>query len=180
MRYKTCLFDFIYTLGDATEGIVQSTNFALQKMGLPAASRDRIRQTVGMSLPDTFTFLTKNHTPKLRSLFVSFFIEKADVIMTQNTKLYTNTIEVIDHLHAKGINLGIVSTKRRHRLLQIMDKFEIGHFFDVVVGGDEVENPKPDPEALSRAIELLGTMEKDVVYVGDSWIVPPLMDSRNT
>lgn len=168
MHYKACLFDFDYTLGDATEGIVQSTNFALQKIGLPAASRDRIRQTVGMSLPDTFTFLTKNHTPKLRSLFVSFFMEKADVIMTQNTELYTDTIEIIARLHAKGINLGIVSTKRRHRLFQILDKFEIGHFFDVVVGGDEVENPKPDPEALLRAIKLLGTMKQEVVYVGDS------------
>ena len=60
----------------------------------------------------------------------------------------------------------LVSPLNRSRM--ILDKFEIGHFFDVVVGGDEVENPKPDPEALLRAIKLLGTMKQEVVYVGDS------------
>ena len=66
MGYNTFIFDFDYTLGDATEGIVRSTNYALKKMGLPAVSQKEVRKAVGMSLPDTFTFLNKTAPPEQR------------------------------------------------------------------------------------------------------------------
>ena len=37
MRYKGLIFDFDYTLGDSTEGIVASVNYALEKLGYAAA-----------------------------------------------------------------------------------------------------------------------------------------------
>ncbi len=33
MQYKAVIFDFDYTLGDSTDGIVLSSNYALEKMG---------------------------------------------------------------------------------------------------------------------------------------------------
>ena len=46
----------------------------------------------------------------------------------------------------------------------------MGHFFDVIVGGDDVKNPKPHPEALIKAVSSLGAAKKDVLYIGDSII----------
>ena len=170
MRYKNCIFDFDYTLGDATKGIIQSVHFALGEMGLPLPSPDKVKQTVGMPLTDAFTFFTGSPDPGLKALFVQLFSKSADEIMTQNTVLFTDTAEVLALLRAKGAGLGIVSTKYRYRLLQIVDKFGIGHIFDVIVGSDDVKNPKPDPEGLIKAMESLGAARKDVLYVGDSAI----------
>lgn len=170
MRYSTFIFDFDYTLGDATKGVVESANFALGKMGFPAAPRDEIRRTVGMALPDTFTFLTGNTDPGLKALFADLFIEKAEEVMTRGTELFSDTVAVLSLLKANGAGLGIVSTKYRRRLLQVVDKFDIGRLFDVIVGGDDVNNPKPDPEALIKAISSLGAAKKDVLYIGDSAI----------
>lgn len=46
MKYRAVLFDFDYTLGDSTKGIVLSANAALQRMGLEAQSEEAIRRTV--------------------------------------------------------------------------------------------------------------------------------------
>lgn len=170
MRYRNCIFDFDYTLGDATKGIIQSVHFALEEMGLPLPSPDEVKQTVGMPLTDAFTFFTKSPDSKLKALFVQLFSKRADEIMTQNTVLFTDTVEVLALLRAKGAGLGIVSTKYRYRLLQIVDKFDIGHLIDVIVGSDDVKNPKPDPEGLIKAMESLGAARKDVLYIGDSTI----------
>ena len=170
MRYNTFIFDFDYTLGDATMGVVESANFALGKMGLPAAPRDEIRRTVGMSLPDTFTFLTGNGDPDPKALFAELFLEKAEEVMTRSTELFADTVTVLSRLKASGAALGMASTKQRCRLLQIIDKFDMGRFFDVIVGGDDVKNPKPHPEALIRAVSSLGAAKKDVLYIGDSII----------
>lgn len=168
MRYNAFIFDFDYTLGDATAGVVEAANFALGRLGFPAASRDQIRRTVGLSLPETFTLLTGNAAAELRARFLDHFMERAEAVMTPSTELFADTVEVLSRLRAGGAALGIASTKYRRRLLQILEKFHIGHLFDVVVGGDDVRNPKPDPEALLKAVNSLGAVKREVVYVGDS------------
>jgi phosphoglycolate phosphatase/AHBA synthesis associated protein len=44
----------------------------------------------------------------------------------------------------------------------------LGHFFDVVVGGDEYERQKPAPDGLLVALDRLGAPAADAAYVGDS------------
>ena len=39
---------------------------------------------------------------------------------------------------------------------------------DIIVGGDDVKTPKPDPEGLLYAIDHLGLDKRDILYVGDS------------
>ncbi len=179
MGYGIYLFDFDYTLADATNGIVESANHALLKMGFPMPARDEIRRTVGMSLSDSFTFLTKNEEPGLKTMYVRLFKEKADEVMTQNTQLYPETIQVLNYLHSKGITTGIVTTKYRYRIAEILQKYQISHLADVIVGGDDVKKPKPDPEALIRAMELLNAAKENVVYIGDSMIDAETASSAN-
>ena len=46
---KGIIFDFDYTLGDSTEGIALSINFALEQLGYRAKNREEING-------DVFTF----------------------------------------------------------------------------------------------------------------------------
>jgi len=170
MRYKNYLFDFDYTLADATNGIVESVNHALSKMNFSLPSREEIRRTIGMSLSESFTYLTKNKEPELQAMYIRLFKEKADEVMTQNTQLFQDTVHVLSCLKSKDINTGIVTTKYRYRIVDVLQKHQITHLIDIIVGGDDVKNAKPDPEALLKAIELLGASKDDVLYIGDSMI----------
>lgn len=40
MKYKGIIFDFDYTLGDSTEGIVTCVNTALRRLGYDTADRE--------------------------------------------------------------------------------------------------------------------------------------------
>ena len=95
MKYLACLFDFDYTLGDATEGIVASVNYALHRLNLPAAQREEIRKTVGLTLSETFEQLTGISDPAICTQYLGCFREKADEIMTVNTKLFPDTIRIL-------------------------------------------------------------------------------------
>jgi phosphoglycolate phosphatase len=139
-------------------------------MNFSLPSRDDIRRTVGMSLSESFTYLTKNNEPELQAMYVRLFKEKADEVMTQNTHLFQDTVHVLSYLKSKGIKTGIVTTKYRYRIDEVLHKNQITHLLDVIVGGDDVKNAKPDPEALLKAIGLLGASKDDVLYIGDSII----------
>ena len=49
-----------------------------------------------------------------------------------------------------------------------MSQYLSEDFLDIVVGGEDVSCPKPDPEGLRHALSVLGVSPQEVLYVGDS------------
>src|ERR671935_3231463 len=76
--------------------------------------------------------------------------------------------DVLVRLKDEGRRLGVVSAKRRETIELAFAAVLLAHLFDVVVGGDETERHKPDPEPLLLALERLGAQPDDAAYVGDS------------
>jgi pyrophosphatase PpaX len=75
---------------------------------------------------------------------------------------------VLKRLKEQGRTLGIVTAKRRVTVELAFDHVPFGHLFDVVVGGDETERHKPDPQPIQLALERLSARPEDAAYVGDS------------
>jgi pyrophosphatase PpaX len=76
--------------------------------------------------------------------------------------------DTLERLRAEGRRLGVVTAKRRSTVELAFEHLPLGHLFDAVVGGDETERHKPDPEPLLLAAERLGASPAETVYVGDS------------
>lgn len=48
-----------------------------------------------------------------------------------------------------------------------LDLYDMAKYFDVIIGGDDVLNPKPAPDGILKAIEILHP-EANILYVGDN------------
>ncbi len=173
MRYpslvaiSTVLFDFDFTLGDSSAGIIECVNLALEDMGLPKAAPHAIVTTIGLSLETMFVRLTGlDHPRKLE--FKQRFISHADRIMTQHTHLYPWVPVLLRELKSHGHTLGIVTTKRSYRIAEVFERERLASMLDTIVGSDMVMAPKPSPEGLLRAIQNLGVPASQVLYVGDT------------
>jgi pyrophosphatase PpaX len=71
-------------------------------------------------------------------------------------------------LKEEGHRLGIVTAKRRSTVELAFAQVPLEHLFETVVGGDETERHKPDPEPLLLALERLDARPEDAAYVGDA------------
>jgi pyrophosphatase PpaX len=76
--------------------------------------------------------------------------------------------DALTRLKEQGRTLGIVTAKRRVTAELAFEHVPFGHLFDVVVGGDETERHKPDPQPIRLALERLGARPEEAAYVGDS------------
>jgi len=167
MKYGTFIFDFDYTLADATEGIVQSVNYALNKMGFEPKDRETIRKFVGMTVIDGFCYFTGVSDKEAAKAFAASFKEMADKVMTENTFLFDDTIEVLSNLKELGLNTAIVSTKFRYRINKTLEKYDMADLVDYIVGSEDVIDHKPSPEGLLKVIEHFNVPKESALYIGD-------------
>ncbi len=167
---EAIIFDFDYTLGDTTNGIVLSAQYALEQMGEEERTYEEIKKTIGLSLSETYKKLTGNMDEARADRFFDLFKEKADEVMVDSAELYPGVKEMLVDLREKGYRIGIVTTKFAYRVRNIMKKFDAEDLLDVVIGVGDVTKVKPDPEGLLLAIKQLGVKREEVLYVGDSYV----------
>ncbi|HEY6332698.1 MAG TPA: HAD-IA family hydrolase [Blastocatellia bacterium] len=165
---QTIIFDFDYTLADSSRGAVDCINYALAQMSLPLAGYDLACSTIGLSLEDTFTAITRGSDVTSATRFSKLFVERAEVTMAELTFLFDFVPPVISELKKKGFVLGIVSTKYQRRIRSILARDRLLDHFDVIVGGEDVTRHKPHPEGLFKALETLNRDPATGFYVGDS------------
>lgn len=165
---QAVLFDFDYTLADSSEGVIECINFALAEMGLEHVSAEAACRTIGLSLSETFVTLGEHHEAQRCDEFHRLFVERAEHVMVDRTVLYESVPATVEALLSSGLKLGIVSTKYRRRITEVLKREELSHGFQVVIGGDDVEQHKPHPQGLFEAMKLLECSRESVLYVGDS------------
>ena len=165
---QAVIFDFDYTLADSSQGAIECISFALREMGLDQVSAEAACRTIGLSLSETFLALGEHHEPQRCDEFHRLFVHRAEQVMARLTVLYDSVPATIESLRKRNLKLGIVSTKYRRRINEVLEREALSHGFHVVIGGEDVEHHKPHPQGLFEAMEKLECSPVSVVYVGDS------------
>ncbi|MYH51692.1 MAG: HAD hydrolase-like protein, partial [Gemmatimonadetes bacterium] len=165
---RAVLFDFDFTLADSSEGVVVCMNHALGRLGLPPAPADAIRRTIGLDLPTALGILAGEEWRSREDEFFEHFVRKADEVMVDSTSFLPGAVRVLRVLHGAGYPVGLVTTKYRHRVEDVLERDGLRGVVDLVVGIDDVPRPKPAPDGLLRAAGVLGIPVGDCVFVGDS------------
>jgi len=164
---RAVIFDFDLTLADSTAGAIDCIKYALQILGLPNPPDRRILESIGLSLPDTFVYVTGRTDPAMMQAFTTYFVARADEVVADLTVLFECVPPVVRALHAAGLAQAIVSSKFRYRIERIMAREQLIDCFPVIVGAEDTPYHKPHPAGLLQATSRLGCRPDEVVYIGD-------------
>ena len=160
------LFDLDGTLIDSTEAILESFHTACEQLGFPSPKDEEIKRLIGYPLDYMFAHVG---VPKERVWdFVAAYKEHYRTIAKQKTVLLPHATEAIEEA-ATFARLGIVTTKTGRYSRELMEHFGLLHYFEVLIGREDVENPKPHPEPIENAIAMMHPQEDEQIYmVGDT------------
>lgn len=167
-RYHTYLFDFDYTLADSSKGIVICFRNVLERHRHTGISDEQIKRTIGKTLVDSFSILTDIGDEAILEEYRKEYVKEADRFMTANTRLFPETVSVLQALKEKGANIGIISTKYRYRIMELAKDNIPEGIIDLIVGGEDVKTAKPSPEGVFLALKNLETDKDTTLYIGDS------------
>jgi len=158
------IFDFDGTLIDSYEPITDSLNHVRQARGRPPFSLGEVRGMVGHGLEK---LIEEAIGPGGIEEGVRMFREKYATLCQERTTILPQVRETLEELDRRTYQMGIATNKPSYFARDILRTLEIDHLFAEVLGPNDVERPKPDPEMLEIMMMRLGLGADEVVYVGD-------------
>ena len=163
---RTVLFDLDGTLIDSVRLILDSYHHTLATHGLPPRSDEE--WLAGVGTPLTAQFADWRDDPETLKALIATYREYNLKHHDRMVTVYPGVVEAVRALKEDGIATGLVTSKNRAGALRGLTLVQLEALMDVLVCADEVENPKPHPEPVEKAVRLLSADPRATVYVGDS------------
>lgn len=149
---QAVIFDLDGTVVDSVELIVCSFDHAARAVLGRKLSRGQLIEHVGRPLREQMALLDELHADELVAVYREYNHREHDRML----RLYPGMVELLLRLRARGVRLGLVTSKSRPSAEMAFRLTGIERLFDATLCAGETEHHKPHPEPLLRCLELLG------------------------
>ncbi|RLA67509.1 MAG: HAD family hydrolase [Epsilonproteobacteria bacterium] len=159
------LFDLDGTLIDSTEAILESFAVAFQTHGREVPNDRAIKAEIGHPLDVMFP--TLGIPQEEVQAHILAYKEQYRKIYCQKTFLLPRAREAVV-LASKYAKLGVVTTKTAKYSRELLEHMGLMNYFDVLIGREDVEYPKPHPEPIFKALSKLDSDKSKYWMIGDT------------
>ncbi len=161
----TVLFDLDGTLIDSTEAILESFEQSFNYFDLSVPDDEFIKSLIGYPLDIMYKELGVED--KKIDEIIAVYKKHYRSISAQKTTLLPFAKEALEE--ASGFaTLGIVTTKTKRYSVELLEHMGIFKYFEVLIGREDVQNPKPHPEPVLKAIFELKANKDKTWMIGDT------------
>ena len=165
---KLIIFDFDGTLGDTRRNIVTTMQMTISELGLTGRSDDECASKIGLPLGGCFEALYPNESKetiqRCADTYRRIFQEN---LQTMKPQVFPKVIETLSALKQQGYTLTIASSRWHKSLSELTSDLGIADYISYIVGADDVENAKPNPEPVLKTISYTGFDANQTLVVGD-------------
>jgi pyrophosphatase PpaX len=163
---RSVLFDLDGTLVDTIELIRRSFHQAFDVLGMTRPPDAVFVDTIGLPLRTQFAQVTSDagQIDRLIEAYRDYYIQHHNDLI----EVYDGIQELLDAIASRGLALGVVTSKIQRGAQRTLGAAGLASRFQVVIGADDVGNPKPHPEPVQRALEQLDMPPDEACLVGDS------------
>lgn len=174
LAVRAVLIDLDGTLLDTVLDLHAAANAMLDDLGRPGVAVESIRSYVGRGIANLVKRVlagsmaaADDGTPPPADALASFK-RHYSIENGRNATLFPGVREGLDALQALGLPLGVITNKAEAFTLPLLQRTGLYPYFDVIVSGDVLPRPKPDPMPLLWASGRLAVSPLDVLMIGDS------------
>ncbi|HEY8315455.1 MAG TPA: HAD-IA family hydrolase [Gaiellaceae bacterium] len=164
IKFPVVLFDLDGTVVDSGGIILASMRHATREvLGRDFGDTELMQAVGGPGLEAQMAVFAPEHVDELVRVYRAH-----NEPLHEELQACDGMEDVLVRLHREGRRLGVVTAKRRSTVELAFARVPVAHLFETVVGGDETEKHKPDPEPLLLAAERMHASPAETAYVGDS------------
>jgi pyrophosphatase PpaX len=162
----TVLFDLDGTLIDSVRLILDSYHHTLATHRLEPRSDDYWLAGLGTPLRVQFQAWSSDviQLETMIATYREYNLAHHDTMVTA----YPGVVDEVRAIRRAGYRTGLVTSKNKSGAERGLRLVGLDQEMELIIGADDVVNPKPHPEPIELALRLLGQTADQAVYVGDS------------
>ena len=162
------ILDFDGTLADTAAVIIRTMQATISELELPFRTDEQCAAMIGLRLVEIPSVLFPEcsiegeiYARTYRRLFHEFNTEDA-------VRIYPNVVDTLKTLMSKGIILTIASSRSHASLAEYVENLGLSSLISYILGADDVDKGKPDPEPVNRTLKRFGISPEETIVVGDT------------
>jgi len=169
MRTKAVLFDVDGVLIDAADWHFEAFNRALAPFGRPISTDEHRNEFLGFTSAQKLARLVQRGRIAAKDTAAILELKRDHTIeiLRERCRPDGERIHVLEALTKRGFRLAAVSNTSRSTVIEMLKLADISRHLDIIVAGDDVMHPKPDPEPYARCVALLGLFPDECLAVED-------------
>lgn len=159
------IFDMDGTLLDTQKVYIPAWEHAGNLQGIKGAG-NCVKEICGMNEEGWSKYLEEKYS----TLNVAEFKNNVNKYFKENVNIQfkKGALELIDYLREKEVKVAVASGSDKETIKKYMNKLNSLDKFDVIVGGEEIQNGKPAPDIFFLTCERLGENADNCVIFEDS------------
>lgn len=166
---KAVIFDLDGTLVNSLEDLADASNHALATFGFPTHETEKYKYFVGNGMSNLiYRILPEESREKdTHEMVLAEFLKYYKLHSNDKTYVYDGIKELIAELKNKNLKVAVVTNKAHGPANEVINA-TLPDTFNLVFGQRPEIPTKPDPTLTLMAMQELGVMPKECVFVGDS------------
>ena len=160
------LFDLDGTLLDTERLILVSFRHAVETVLGKSIPDERLMAKVGQPLTVQMWDFTDDQA--VHDELLGTYRAYNERVHDDLIRIFPGVADVLAELRGRGLDLGVVTSKRHETALRGLAVFGLDRSFDFLIGSDDWPTHKPDPGPVAHGCDLLGLRPEECLYVGDS------------
>ena len=164
-KIKAVLFDLDGVLIDSHDAWFKVFNHTREKFRLKKISEEDFDNKIwgGSIGRDAKLYFKDKKVEEIAKIYQNSLLKFKENIKVNPYAHYT-----LKNIRDKHLKTGIITNTYKNTALKILEFHGLKDFFDVIIGGNEVEHGKPAPDSILKACEKLEIKPSEALMVGDT------------
>ncbi len=168
----TVVFDLDGTLVHTVPDIADALDIALAPYGAAPTGIGEAASMMGDGLSELFWKALVSKRLQLPAAEAEAarrtFIEVYRRSPARLSYIYSGVRPLLEELRVRGVRTAVCSNKIERICIDILERFDLSHYFDAVVGSGDDRPMKPDPRPIFEAVARAGGRIDRALLVGDT------------
>jgi phosphoglycolate phosphatase/pyrophosphatase PpaX len=162
--WKAVIFDRDGTLFDSLSVILRAFDYGIEPFTQRKINPDEWFAAFGPHEPEVMgKFIDAKHKDEAYRRFFQYYRDHFKEI-----SLYPGMRTILERLHKDNVKLALFTGAGKETARYCLEKGGILDYFNELITGDSVTRPKPDPEGIYKAMNLMDVQPHETLVVGDA------------
>ena len=179
-KFKGIIFDLDGVIYDITNAIEKAVDDCLEKYSLKV-KREEVMQEIAHLIEEiqhypvpqmilkSYDLLKVNFLEDLKyfkKMRIAVFLFNQFNKYRENAGIFEGIDDLISDL-SKNKKLAILTNNNSTYAEEVLEKFNLRKYFDIIIGFNDVTEVKPNPEGIQKILSMMKIEPSEAIFIGD-------------